>query len=77
MTKNCVLVDDEYLDMVNDVAGRLEEAGMRVDRVPSEIGTLVGRAPRAARSRLEAVKGVNAVRSTRGFRAAPPNAPVQ
>jgi len=45
-----VLVDDAYLDVVNDVAGRLEEAGMRVDRVLPEIGTLVGRAPRAAGS---------------------------
>ncbi len=64
-----VSVDEAHLERIHEVAHRLERAGMRVDELQEETGTLTGRASEDVIPVLEAVPGVAAVERARPVRA--------
>ncbi len=64
-----VSVDDAHRGKLAAVAHRLERAGMRVDALHEESGTLAGRASEALVPVLKAVAGVLSVERARPERA--------
>jgi hypothetical protein len=72
-----VLVADDAIDRIDEVAERLRAAGMRISGVQHGIGTIGGAIPERALEALSAVRGVAAVERGRSFQLPPPDAPVQ
>jgi hypothetical protein len=73
-----VLVDDEHVGAIDDVAASLQAHGFELGEVLAETGVITGRLPDAARTAaLEEVDGVTAVEVARTVRLPPPDAPTQ
>jgi hypothetical protein len=72
-----VSVDDEHLDRLENVADRLREAGMQVDRALPTIGTITGAVAASKLPALRAVEGVADVEESREYQLPPPDSPIQ
>ncbi|HEY6911572.1 MAG TPA: hypothetical protein VI356_19485 [Myxococcales bacterium] len=72
-----VLVDDAALQRIRSIARRLEKAGMKVEEVQEEIGTITGSVPADELRALEHVEGVSGVEEQRQVSIAPPGSEVQ
>jgi hypothetical protein len=70
-----VLVDDDHLGAIDEVAAALERAGLRVDAVLPAAGAITGSIGEPAA--LAAVEGVAAIEPAREFRLPPPDEQVQ
>jgi len=72
-----VTVDDAHASVIDEVAVRLRDAGMEVDRVLGSIGVITGSVAPARLPLVEAVDGVAAVEEQTSFNLAPPDAEAQ
>jgi len=72
-----VTVDDAHAGAIDEVADRLRDAGLDVDRVLASIGVITGSVSASQLHLLEAVDGVAAVEAQTRFEIAPPDAEVQ
>jgi hypothetical protein len=72
-----VSVDDEHLDRLENVADRLREAGMRVERALPTIGTITGAVPASKLQAVRAIEGVADVEESREYQLPPPDSPIQ
>lgn len=72
-----VTVQSQYLGRVQEVADRLESAGMEIERVLGTLGQIVCRAQESMRETLAAVEGVQSVDPERRFGIAPPDSEIQ
>ena len=70
-----VLVDDDHLDAIDDVAAALQQAGLRLQSTLPGTGVIIGGAEDPAA--LEAVPGVAAVEAARDVGVPPPDSPLQ
>ena len=70
-----VLVADDHLDAIDDVAAALQEAGLRLQSTLPATGVITGAADDPAA--LEAVPGVAAVEAARDVGVPPPDSPLQ
>jgi hypothetical protein len=70
-----VLVADDHLDAMDDVAAALQEAGLRLQSTLPATGVITGAAEDPAA--LEAVPGVAAVEAARDVGVPPPDSPLQ
>jgi hypothetical protein len=73
-----VLVAEDHLDAIDEVAAALREAGLRDDQALPATGVITGSVadPAAMRS-LSSVPGVAAVESVQEMQLPPPDAPMQ
>jgi hypothetical protein len=72
-----VLVSDEYLSRVGEVADRLRSAGMQVGKVMTNSGTIEGRVASKHHDHLKGIEGVAAIEEARELRIAPPDSDLQ
>jgi hypothetical protein len=72
-----VTIDDKHLGRLDDIADRLQGAGMQVEQVLQPIGIITGSVSPTQRHSLEDVPGVAAVEGESSFQLAPPDADVQ
>jgi hypothetical protein len=70
-----VLVADDHLDAMDDVAAALQQAGLRLQSTLPATGEITGAAEEPAA--LEAVPGVAAVEAARDIGVPPPDSPLQ
>jgi hypothetical protein len=70
-----VLVADDHLDAMDDVAAALQQAGLRLQSTLPATGVITGAAEDPAA--LEAVPGVAAVEAARDIGVPPPDSPLQ
>ncbi|MET0684808.1 MAG: hypothetical protein ABW060_05800 [Solirubrobacteraceae bacterium] len=70
-----VLVADDHLDAMDDVAAALQQAGLRLQSTLPATGVITGAAEDPAA--LEAVPGVAAVEAARDVGVPPPDSPLQ
>ena len=70
-----VLVDDDHLDAMDDVAAALQQAGLRLQSTLPSTGVITGAVEDPAA--LEAVPGVAAVEAARDVGVPPPDSPLQ
>ena len=70
-----VLVADDHLDTIGDVAAALQEAGLRLQATMPATGVITGAAEDPAA--LAGVPGVAAVETARDLRVPPPDSPLQ
>lgn len=75
--KITVSVADDHLDLIDDVVGRLETAGMHVEQVLRPVGVITGSVGPGAREALSGLAGVAAVESAHGVQLPPPDAEIQ
>ena len=71
-----VTVDEAHAGAIDEVAARLREAGMDVDRVLGAIGVITGSVAAARLHLVEAVEGVASVEEQASFELPPPDAEV-
>ncbi len=67
-------VADSHVANIEELAGRLRSAGMRVDAVLSAVGIITGSLPVQMLSSIGAMPGVAAVERQVKFQIAPPDA---
>ena len=72
-----VTVDEAHAGAIDEVAARLREAGLRIDRVLPAIGVITGSVAASRLHLVEAVDGVAAVEEQTSFKLGPPDAEVQ
>lgn len=72
-----VTVDEAHAGAIDEVAARLRDAGMDVDRVLGAIGVITGSVAASHLHRVAAVDGVASVEEQAGFKLPPPDAEVQ
>jgi hypothetical protein len=72
-----VSVADDYMGRIHDVSKGLKTAGLKVDQVMEEIGTITGSASRSKLAALQRVEGVAAVEQSRSVQLPPPESDVQ
>ena len=72
-----VTVADSHAGDVDEVAGRLRDAGMEVTQVLPTVGVITGSIEVSQRAALAALPGVAAVEPQASFQIAPPDADVQ
>lgn len=72
-----VLVDDQALKQIRQVAGDLRQSGMSVDEVLEHAGTISGTIERNRLQTLSKIKGVKQVEESRTYQIAPPDSDVQ
>lgn len=73
-----VLVDDEHLGKIDEVASALSRAGLRVDQTLRSTGVITGSVgDKGLTDDLRQVPGVVGVEVTRDIQLPPPDAPVQ
>jgi hypothetical protein len=72
-----VTVADSHAGEIEQLAARLQQAGMDVERVLGELGVVTGSIDVAQLAAIEALPGVAAVEQQTGFQIAPPDADVQ
>jgi enamine deaminase RidA (YjgF/YER057c/UK114 family) len=73
-----VLIADDRLGAIQDVAAALQEAGLRLGQVLSATGVVTGSVDDdAAMERLAAVDGVAAVEPVQEVFIPPPDSPIQ
>jgi hypothetical protein len=72
-----VVVSEDYLDRVGEVADKLRSAGMRVGRVMDLTGTIEGSADSAKEEQLRQIDGVEAVEEQRSYQLPPPESDLQ
>ncbi len=72
-----VSVDDQHMDDLEAVVGRLRAAGMEVERTMAEVGTVTGSIDPSRLDALRRVEGVAEVEQAREYRLPPPESPVQ
>ncbi len=72
-----LVVDDAHLESLDQVVGRLREAGLEIGEVNATIGQVTGVAPLDRLPALEAVEGVEAVEQERTFQLPDPDSPIQ
>jgi hypothetical protein len=72
-----VSLSDDHLPEIDEVASKLEDAGLEVGRALPEIGTITGRVAASKFSGLGKVEGVAALERAGGFQIAPPDSDVQ
>ena len=70
-----VLVADDHLDAMDDVAAALQQAGLRLQSTLPATGVITGAAEDPAA--LAGVPGVVAVETARDVRVPPPESPLQ
>ena len=70
-----VLVADDHLDAMDDVAAALHQAGLRQQSTLPATGVITGAAEDPAA--LASVPGVAAVETARDLRVPPPDSPLQ
>lgn len=70
-----VLVDDDHLDAMDEMAAALQEAGLRLQSTLHTTGVITGAVEDPAT--LEAVPGVAAVEAARDVGVPPPDSPLQ
>jgi hypothetical protein len=70
-----VLVDDEHLGTIGDVAAALQEAGLRLQATMPATGVITGATEDPAA--LTRVPGVAAVETARDLGVPPPESPLQ
>jgi hypothetical protein len=75
--KITISVDDAHVDLIDEVVGRLQEAGMLVEQVLRPVGVITGSVDAPVRARLSTLAGVAAVEPDRTFRLPPPDAEIQ
>ncbi len=72
-----VVVSDDYLDRIPEVAERLRSAGMRVGRIIPSIGTIEGVVDSTDEQELKGIEGVEAVEEQRSYQLPPPESDLQ
>ena len=72
-----VTVDEAHAGAIDEVAARLRDAGMDVDRVLGAIGVITGSVAASRLHLVEAVEGVASVEQQTSFKLPPPDADVQ
>ena len=73
-----ILVSDEHVGAIEDVAAALQEAGLRLDLTLPSTGVITGAVEdEAALESIAAVEGVAAVERAQEVQIAPPDEPVQ
>ena len=72
-----VTVADSHASDLAGVAGRLAQAGMRVEQVLAALGVITGSVEDAQLTSIAALPGVRAVEEQVSFQIAPPDADVQ
>ena len=70
-----VLVDDDHLDAMDEMAAALQDAGLRLQSTLPATGVITGAVEDPAM--LEAVPGVAAVEAARDVGVPPPDSPLQ
>jgi hypothetical protein len=74
-TRVSVTIDDAHLDTIDEVADRLRERGLRVDRVLASVGIVTGSVQDVAA--LDSVPGVLSVDLEEGVDIGPPDQEIQ
>lgn len=72
-----VTVAEEYADRTAEVAGRLRDAGMTVERVLGALSMVTGTVEAGRRAGLSAVGGVASVATERVYQLPDPDADIQ
>ena len=73
-----VLVDDEHLSRIDEVASALTREGLSVDKTLRSVGVITGSVADSDKTdALRAVAGVVGVEVNRDIQLPPPDAPVQ
>jgi DNA anti-recombination protein RmuC len=72
-----ISVDDDHLPQIQKVAARLRAAGMTIDSVLKDLGTITGSVDPAKLSTLSKIEGVAAAEASRDYQLPPPDADVQ
>lgn len=73
-----ILVADDHIDAIDDVAAALQDAGLRLVAVLPATGAITGAVQdQAAIESLEAVEGVAAVEQSQEVQLPPPDEPIQ
>ena len=72
-----VTVDEAHAGTIDEVAARLRDAGMDIDRVLGAIGVITGSVAASQLHLVEAVEGVASVEEQTTFKLPPPDAEVQ
>lgn len=72
-----VTVSEEYADRTADVAARLRDAGMTVERVLGALSMVTGTVEAARRPALEAIGGVASVEPERLYQLPDPGSGLQ
>ena len=72
-----VTVDEAHADTIDEVAARLRDAGMTIDRVLGAIGVITGSVAASRLHLVEAVEGVASVEEQTGFSLPPPDSDTQ
>jgi hypothetical protein len=72
-----VAVDDRHVEQIHDVAARLKEQGLDVERTGNITGTVTGRVLRSKIRALKEVEGVSAVEESARFQLPSPESQVQ
>jgi hypothetical protein len=75
--KISICVSDDHMDLVDEVVGRLEAAGVQVDEVLRPVGVITGSAPGPGWRSLAELAGVASVEVQRRVQLPPPDAEVQ
>ena len=72
-----VTVDEAHAGAIDEVAARLRDAGMTIDRVLEAIGVITGSVAASRLHLVEAVEGVASVEEQTSFELPPPDAEAQ
>jgi hypothetical protein len=72
-----VTVDEAHAGAIDEVAARLRDAGMDIDRVLGAIGVITGSVAASQIPLVEAAEGVASVEEQTSFKLPPPDAEVQ
>ncbi len=72
-----VTVGEGHLKRVKDVAKGLRAAGMEVEQVMEQLGTITGSVESAKKKSLSRVPGVEAVETAAAYQLPPPDSAVQ
>lgn len=72
-----VSVDDQHIDEIVEVAGKLSSAGMTVEQIMDKIGVIVGSCDSDKMEVLSQVEGVSAVEPERDYQIPPPESDIQ
>ncbi|MDN5914458.1 MAG: hypothetical protein L0I76_05015 [Pseudonocardia sp.] len=75
--KVTISVADGYVDRIDEVVARLEEAGVRVEKVLRGVGVIIGSVEEAGMRALGALEGVGSVEKDRTVQLPPPDSDVQ
>ncbi|HIK07948.1 MAG TPA: ketohydroxyglutarate aldolase [Trichormus sp. M33_DOE_039] len=72
-----VAVEDSYMDKIQEVAQKLQSAGMNIEQVLNTVGIITGSCDSEKEESLSQIEGVSHVERSREYKLAPPESDLQ